>query len=279
VVNRLVYSAFVPIFFANIGLHLDFIANFDLALVLFMLIVGISARYVAAYIGSRWSKQHKSNLRVVSIAHTPGGEMHIVVGMLAYSGGLISEKILVSVIASSLISTVIFGPWLSITVRRLRKHLIDIIFREEDVFIDVEADSQEKMLRLMSTKVAKRSKLSEAQVYHEIKLREEQMSTAMGRAIAIPHARVEGLKHSHIFVFQSRIGLEWDSPDGSLVRLIVLVITPKESPNAQLQILQNMASTLRDRQTAQSIVSSRDSRYIWATLRHELDESKQCNVR
>ena len=279
VVNRLVYSAFVPIFFANIGLHLDFIANFDLALVLFMLIVGISARYVAAYIGSRWSKQHKSNLRVISIAHTPGGEMHIVVGMLAYSGGLISEKILVSVIASSLISTVIFGPWLSITVRRLRKHLIDIIFREEDVFIDVEADSQEKMLRLMSAKVAKRSKLSEAQVYHEIKLREEQMSTAMGRAIAIPHARVEGLKHSHIFVFQSRIGLEWDSPDGSLVRFIVLVITPKESPNAQLQILQNMASTLRDRQTAQSIVSSRDSRYIWATLRHELDESKQCNVR
>jgi Kef-type K+ transport system membrane component KefB len=279
VVNRLVYSAFVPIFFANIGLHLDFIANFDLPLVLIMLSVGISSRYMAAYLGARWSKQHKSNLSVISIAHTPGGEMHIVVGMLAYSGGLISDKILVSIISSSLISTIIFGPWLSLAVRKLRKNIHEVVFREEDVSIDVEAGSQEQMLVVMSRTVARRSKLHQAQILQEIKLREEQMSTAMGSSIAIPHARVEGLKHSHIFVFLSRQGLEWDSPDGSLVRLIVLVITPKESPNAQLQILQSLAHTLRDRQKAQSLVNSRDSRYIWAALKHEIDQCSECDVR
>lgn len=279
VVNRLVYSIFVPIFFANIGLHLDFIANFDIVLVLIMLGVGISSRYLAAYLGARWSKQHKSNLRMISIAHTPGGEMHIVVGMLAFSGGLITEKILVSIIASSLISTIIFGPWLSFTVKKLRKHLFDVIFRENDVFIDVEAGSQEEILQFMSSTVAQRSKLNFEQVYQEVKLREEQMSTAMGRSIAIPHARIEGVKSSHVFVFHCRHGLEWDSPDGSLVRLIVLVITPKDSPNAQLQILQSMADTLRDRQTAQSLVSSRDSRYIWASLKLGIDECQECNLR
>jgi len=279
VVNRLVYSVFVPIFFANIGLHLDFIANFDALLVLLMVSVGIIARYTAAYIGARWSKQHKSNLSVIAIAHTPGGEMHIVVGMLAYSGGLISETILVSIIASSLISTIIFGPWLSLAVGKLRKALFVVVFGEDDVLIDIDSSSQEEMLRIMSDSVAKRTRLNRETIFHEIKLREEQMSTAIGRAIAIPHARLEGLQRSYLFVFHTRQGLEWDSPDGNLVRFIVLVITPKDSPNAQIQILQGLASALHDRKKARSLVTSRDQRYVWAAIRSELDSCQQCQVR
>lgn len=278
VVNRLVYSVFVPIFFANIGLHLDFIANFDFLLVLVMVAVGITARYTAAYIGARWSKQHKSNLPVIAIAHTPGGEMHIVVGMLAYSGGLISETIFVSIIASAMISTIIFGPWLSLAVAKLRKSLYVVIFGEDDVYLDVDCPDQEDMLHLMSEKAAQRTKLNPDSIFNEIKLREQQMSTAMGGAIAIPHARVEGLKKSYLFVFHTRQGLEWDSPDGNLVRFIVLVITPKESPNAQIQILQSLATVLHDRKMARSLVNSRDQRYIWAAIRNELDACQQCQV-
>lgn len=278
VVNRLVYSIFVPIFFANIGLHLDFIANFDWFLVLLMVVVGISARYIAAYIGARWSKQHKSNLSVIAVAHTPGGEMHIVVGMLAFSAGLITEKILVSIIASALISTVIFGPWLSLAVRKLRKTVFDVLFAEEDVFIDIDSNSQEEMMQIMSEKVAQRTQLSAETILHEIKIREDQMSTAMGKALAIPHARLEGIQQSYLFVFHTRQGLEWDSPDGSLVRLIVLVVTPKQSPNAQIQILQGLANALHDRKKARSLVNSRDRRYIWAVLRSELDVCQRCQV-
>ncbi|MCB5254202.1 MAG: cation:proton antiporter [Candidatus Cloacimonadaceae bacterium] len=278
VVNRLVYSIFVPIFFANIGLHLDFIANFDWFLVLLMVVVGISARYIAAYIGARWSKQHKSNLSVIAVAHTPGGEMHIVVGMLAFSAGLITEKILVSIIASALISTVIFGPWLSLAVRKLRKTVFDVLFAEEDVFIDIDSNSQEEMMQIMSEKVAQRTQLSAETILHEIKIREDQMSTAMGKALAIPHARLEGIQQSYLFVFHTRQGLEWDSPDGSLVRLIVLVVTPKQSPNAQIQILQGLANALHDRKKARSLVNSRDRRYIWAVLRSELDACQRCQV-
>lgn len=271
VVNRLVYSVFVPIFFANIGLHLDFIANFDWLLVVVMVVVGIFARYTAAYIGSRWAKQHKSSLPVIAVAHTPGGEMHIVVGMLAFGAGLISEKILVSIIASALISTVIFGPWLSLVVRKLRKTVFDVIFAEDDVYIDLDSNSQEEMIQAMSVKVARRTGLSAQMIFQEIMLREEQMSTAMGKALAIPHTRLEGIQQSYLFVFHSLQGLEWDSPDGSLVRLIVLVVTPKESPNAQIQILQGLANALHDHKKMRSLVSSRDRRYIWAALRSELD--------
>jgi Kef-type K+ transport system membrane component KefB len=278
VVNRLVYSVFVPIFFANIGLHLDFIANFDWFLVLVISAIGIGARFVAAYIGSKWSGQDKSNLLVIAISHTPGGQMHIVVGMLAYSSGLISETVLVSIIASAIISTIVFGPWLSQAVRKLKKSIFDIVFSEDDVFVDSESSTRDEMLRHMSAIVAKKTKLSRDTIYHEIKLREEQMSTAMGRSIAIPHARLEGLDKSYVFAFHTRQGLEWDSPDGNPVRFVSLVITPKESPNAQLQILQSLAGAMHDRDKARNLVTSRDRRYIWATIRSELNACQQCSV-
>jgi len=278
VVNRLVYSIFVPIFFASIGLHLNFIANFDWFLVLLITCLGITSRYVAAYIGGRWSKQDRSNLNIIAINHTPGGQMHIVVGMLAYSSGLISEKILVSIIASAILSTIVFGPWLSQAVRKIRKALYSIVFSEDDVFIDTPATSQDELLLVMSQKVADRTDMDEEMIYHEIKLREEQMSTAMGRGIAIPHARLDGLEKSYMFVFHSENGLEWDSPDGNPVNFVVLVITPKTSPNAQIQILQALASALHDRKTAHNMITGKDRRYIWAALRSELNACAQCSL-
>jgi mannitol/fructose-specific phosphotransferase system IIA component (Ntr-type) len=257
---------------------LDFIANFDWFLVLVISAIGIGARYLAAYLGSKWSGQSKSNLSVIAISHTPGGQMHIVVAMLAYSSGLISEKVLVSIIAAAIISTIVFGPWLSQTVRKLKRSIFDILFDEDDVYIDSESSTRDEMLRYMSSIVARKTKISRDTIYHEIKLREEQMSTAMGGSIAIPHARLENLEKSFVFAFHTRQGLEWDSPDGNLVRLIVLVITPKESPNAQLQILQGIAGAMQDHQKARNLVTSRDRRFVWATIRSELNACQQCNV-
>lgn len=278
VVNRLVYSVFVPIFFANIGLHLDFIANFDWFLVLVISAIGIGARYLAAYIGSKWSGQDKSNHSIIAISHTPGGQMHIVIAMLAYSSGLISEKVLVSIIAAAIISTIVFGPWLSQTVRKLKRSIFDIVFAEEDVYIDAESSTRDEMLHYMSSIVARKTKFNRDSIYHEIKLREDQMSTAMGRSIAIPHARLENIDKSYVFAFHTRQGLEWDSPDGNLVRLIVLVITPKDSPNAQLQILQSLAGAMQDHKKARNMVTNRDRRFLWASLRSELNACQQCNV-
>ncbi|HPV14829.1 MAG TPA: PTS sugar transporter subunit IIA, partial [Candidatus Cloacimonadota bacterium] len=208
----------------------------------------------------------------------PGGQMHIVVGMLAYSSGLISEKIFVSIVASAILTTIIFGPWLSQAVRKLRKAIFEIIFTESEIYMDVSAQTQEEMLKFMSQVVAEQTNHTEEAVYREIKLREDQMSTAMGGGIAIPHARLEGIDKSYLFVFRSNHGLEWDSPDGKPAHLILLVITPKSSPNAQIQILQSLATALHDRQIARQLVRTKDQRYLWAALRSELNACQHCNV-
>lgn len=278
VVNRMVYSIFVPIFFANIGLHLNFIENFDWLLVFIMSVVGISARFAAAYIGSSWAKQDRVNLTTIAICHSPGGTMHIVVGMLAYSSGLISEKVFVSIIAAAIVSTIIFGPWLSWAVRRMHKDKIRFLFDREAVLLDDKSFTMEDVLHLMSKSIAKKTKLKPAELYQEIHKREEQMSTALGRGIAIPHARIEHLEHSLLLLVKTKHGIEWDSPDGSLVQLAFLILTPKDHPKAQLQILQTISIAMRNPKTASALHHYEDPKKLWSVIRTELINCSQCLI-
>ncbi len=51
VINQMVYALFVPLFFATIGLKIDFAAHFHFGLVLLVCVVGIAGRYLGAWLG------------------------------------------------------------------------------------------------------------------------------------------------------------------------------------------------------------------------------------
>lgn len=278
VVNRLVYSIFVPVFFANIGLRLDFIANFDWFLVLLLSVIGIAARFMGAYAGAAWAKQPKENFQTIAISHTPGGEMHIVVGMLAYTTGLINEVVLVAIIVASLVSTIIFGFWLSLIVNRLRKSSYDIVLDEEDVFIDTQNTDPQGMLAWLSQIAAGKTGIAQDTILQELKAREEQLGTAVGRSLAMPHARLEGLDKSQLFIINNQHGIEWDSPDGLPVHLFILILTPKSSQNAQIQILRNLSLALQDRKLTSRLVESTDPKFLWNSIRSELSTCSRCRL-
>lgn len=277
-VKRMVNSIFVPIFFANIGLHLDFVQNFDWMLVTIMTVVGIFGRFVGAWIGAKWSKQDKANLAVIAICHTPGGEMHIVVGMLAYASGLITPTVFVAIIASAILSTVIFGPWLSVAVQKMHRDKLQIRFTEDLIFSEDKSESYEQLLRAMSIRVASQLKLDGGELYNQIIKREMQMSTATGKGFALPHAHLEGLKQSVIAVCKSKHGIAWDSPDDQDVHMAIMILTPIDTPKAQTQILGHLVPILRDPMKAAKLLESDDNSIIRECIESGLQACSNCRI-
>lgn len=276
VMNRLVHSLFVPVFFANIGLHLNFIASFNWQLVLLFTVMGIGVRYLGAYLGAILAKQDKSNLQTIAICHTAGGEMHIVVAILAFSAGLISEHIFVAIVVASIISTIVFGPWLSQALKKKRKGLLKVLFSTDSVVLDANFNSREELLEHFSAVIAKKTNLSSETVHQEILEREEQTTTAMGRGLAFPHARLEGILQPLIFIVKNRIGLEWDSPDNKPVRWVFFIITPEANPTAQLHILQMLAKTLSDKVLMGKINSTDNPQTVWNHFSSNLENCEEC---
>lgn len=71
--------------------------------------------------------------------------------------------------------------------------------------------------------------------------REAMGSTAVGRGIAFPHARVEGLGEVLVVLGISRGGVEFGAPDGQPVRIFILVLTSKTGSATYLRTLAALA--------------------------------------
>lgn len=276
VMNRLVHSVFVPVFFANIGLHLDLAKSFDWRLVLFFSLLGIAARYIGAYLGAKLARQDKSDLETIAICHTAGGEMHIVVAILALSSGLITQQIFVGIVAASIISTIVFGPWLAGALKRKRRVLLNVVLGKEAVLLDTGYSSRDELFADLSGRIAARVRLPAKQVLAELQLREEQMATSGGRGFAFPHARLDGIKHPLIWVVRNKYGLEWDSPDAKPVRWIFFIITPQSNPGSQLRILQALSLTLRDPEQLRGLEETRESGAVWQAIMANLENCQEC---
>ncbi len=276
VMKRLVHSLFVPIFFANIGLHLDLINNFDWKLVLFITLISIAAKFIGAYVGAKLAGQNKYDRLLIAICHTSGGEMQIVVAILALSSGLISHSIFVSIISASIITTIIIGPWLSYSVKRRKRGLLNIVFNKEFILPDAEFKDKLELISYVSNIIAGHIRIEGKTVLAEILKREEQMSTAMGRGLAFPHARLAGITKPMILIVMNKYGLEWDSPDDKPVNLVFFIITPESNPAAQLQILRMLSGTLSSKDFIERLEATKDVQIIWSLISPNLESCDLC---
>jgi Kef-type K+ transport system membrane component KefB/mannitol/fructose-specific phosphotransferase system IIA component (Ntr-type) len=277
-IHRMVYSIFVPIFFANIGLHVDILANLDWLLVLVITSLGIAARYAGAYVGSCWARQDKENIGTIAISHVAGGEMHIVVTMLAFSAGLITEKIFVSVVAAAIFSTIIFGPWLSLNLGRFKRRMLNYLFSRDHVWMDTRSRTRRELLDRMISVVAESTGLEESYLHKEIYIREERLTTSIGQGIAFPHAHVKGIPSSKLFVVKATHDIEWDSPDGAPVHLVFLTLSPEDKPETQLRLSQDLVSALRQPRILEDLMQSDDPDYIHSLLKKHIKKCDNCLV-
>ncbi len=110
VISQMVYALFVPIFFAGIGLRIDFLTHFDPFLVVFIMVIGIGGRFLGAWLGVSLTQLPRDDRMPISVAHTPGGAMEVVIGLLALQFGLITQPVFVAIVFGAVFSSIILGP-------------------------------------------------------------------------------------------------------------------------------------------------------------------------
>jgi len=261
IISQMVLAIFVPLFFANIGLKIDFIANFDLFLVMFMCLIGIAGRYFGAWVGVRLAKVLPADRNLISIAHIPGGMMEVVVAVLALENGLITSVVFVAIVFSAVFSSVIMGPWMRWAMKRKAPaRLIDFLFPEL-LIPDLPAQDRAEAIRELSGKVALRAGLSGEQVREAVIAREEEFSTAVGYGVAIPHLRLESIKAPVVAVVRALHGLDWNAPDGQPVSRIFFILAPSGSKDIHLQLLAEIAGVMQIPENQNSFDSSDASRF------------------
>ncbi|MDR0994489.1 MAG: cation:proton antiporter [Verrucomicrobiota bacterium] len=273
VISQMVYSLFVPLFFANIGLKIDFIENFHFGLVALICLVGIGGRYLGAWFGVTCAKVPRVNRDLISIAHTPGGMMEIVVAMLALEAHLITSPVFVAIVFSAIFSSIVMGPWLSRAMAQRRKVSPATFLEKALVYPAIPGEERNDVLRQMARDIADSVSAMDAQEISRMVIsREEEFGTALGHGIAIPHVRLEKLRKPVLAFARSTEGIEWNAPDAAPVHFIFFLVSATGAEDIHVQTLAYISRAMAKEENRERLADAVGQNKLFDALEKILTE-------
>lgn len=110
VLHQFTIYVLAPLFFASVGLRLNFIANFDIEIVALILVVACLAKLVGAGIGSALSGMTRNESIAVAFGMNARGAQEIVLGLLALQAKIINEPVFEGLVVMTVVTMIISGP-------------------------------------------------------------------------------------------------------------------------------------------------------------------------
>jgi PTS system nitrogen regulatory IIA component len=123
------------------------------------------------------------------------------------------------------------------------------LVKKKNIVADLQGTEREGVLREMLARLRENGEMSEKdadQIFSGLMARERLGTTGIGRGIAIPHVRFDGLKDLLVAVGRSGPGVDYAAVDGGKVKVIFLVVTPAAKQDDYLAVLRYVSSIARD---------------------------------
>jgi nitrogen PTS system EIIA component len=127
-----------------------------------------------------------------------------------------------------------------------------------DVLLDVSASDKARLLQKLADRAAIAVHLAADQIFRALSAREELGSTGTGSGIAIPHARLEGLKKPFGILARLKRPVAFDAIDGKPVDIVFLLLLPTAPAGEQLNALAAVARKLRNPQPVRDLRAATD---------------------
>jgi PTS system nitrogen regulatory IIA component len=145
--------------------------------------------------------------------------------------------------------------------------LMDVVVPQA-VAVQLQApDRKAAISQLLSRLSAAAPELKAAEALEKVWERELKFSSAVGRGVAVPHARLLELPRPMVAVGRFAKPVPFSSPDNVPVRLVFLILTPSQSPVIQLKVLGRIASLLTNENLRRRLLRAKTAETMLDTLR------------
>jgi len=268
VIDQFVSFFFAPLFFASIGLKVNFVSHFDFTLVATVLVIACVCKLAGGVLGARWGAMPPRDALAVGFAMNARGAMEIVLGLLALEAGIIRQPLFVALVVMAIVTSMMSGPMMRLILRPGKSRRLQDALRSKLFLRQLQARSRRELVEEMSRAVGEATGLDVERVRDAVWAREEIMATGIGNGVALPHARVPGLKEPVVAVGLSEEGIDFDAPDGRPARIIFFSLTPEDQPSAQLEIGAEIARRFRHHEAAEELLRARGFTEFLAAVRN-----------
>ncbi|MEE9404125.1 MAG: cation:proton antiporter [Algisphaera sp.] len=273
-IHQFVTNIFAPIFFASIGLRINFVEAFDLTAVSIVLAVALFGKISGSWLGARFAGLSQRESLGVGFGMAAQGAMGIILGQLAHQAGLITDELLVAIVVMALITSLLAGPAMQKVLNlKTQRHLNDLL-SDKHIVTDARSGSIREVLSDLCRRASQVTNITDTKtIFTAVWSREQLMHTALPHGLAVPHARLDGLDKPHVFIAQCREGVDFDAIDGELSRLIFMILTPTDQPDTQIEMLALIAKTYDNANVRQRCLQANSPAEFRAVLNQSASEA------
>jgi len=258
VITQFAMNIFAPLFFAFIGLRINFAANFNFPLIMAVFLLACAGKILGCSLGARWSGISGKESFAIGFGMNARGAMEIILGLLALEFGVIHEQLFVALVIMAIGTTMLSGPVMEWLIREKKPLKLINLIKPSGFTETLTQTKRPDVIMELSHLASEETGLDPARLFKAVWDREQIMGTALGSGIAVPHARLIEITTPVVVAGRSEEGIDFDAIDGAPAKLIFFILTPTRDQGAQLQILADIARVFTNPKARTAALQAQD---------------------
>jgi Kef-type K+ transport system membrane component KefB/mannitol/fructose-specific phosphotransferase system IIA component (Ntr-type) len=250
-IEDFVLNIFAPVFFASIGLRIDFASAFDLRLTTLVLTLATLPKLAGCALGSRLGGLGWRQALAVGFGMNARGAMGIILADLARDAGLLTDRMFVALVLMAIATSLLSGPAMKALLYRSegsedQEEDVVMLLRRGAYVAHLHAKNPNDAIGELSRALGSLLTGIKRSARDAVLDRERLAPTGLGDEVAIPHAAIEGLARPLLALGHAPQGIDFDAPDGRPARFVFLLLIPPKAYAEEVRILASIARATFD---------------------------------
>lgn len=147
------------------------------------------------------------------------------------------------------------------------------IIEEDHIICELKAGDKKGVLEELAEVISNHEPSVDKEALIKVLVERERLgTTGIGDGVAIPHGKLNSVKHPMISFGRSKKGLDFESMDGQPVYLFFLLLASENSSGIHLQVLARIAKILKSSTLRKSLMAAGNRSEIYQTIIHTDEE-------
>lgn len=140
-------------------------------------------------------------------------------------------------------------------------HVLDSYLKTKAIQLAVPSE-KEGAIRAAVNGLASECGLDADAVFQSVMEREKIIATGMGHGVAVPHAKIKGLKDFALTICRSEDAISYGALDSTPVRILVLLLSPEDKVKEHVKVIAELNKKMKFASLRQSILNAKSAAEI-----------------
>lgn len=274
--EMVVARVFAPVFFASVGMRVDFVAAFDPGLCALVFVLASAPKILGCAVGARMGGLHWREATAVGFGVNARGATGIVAAVVAFDTGLLRADVFVALVVMALGTSLVSEPAMKWLLYRDEPDEDVVTLLRRGAFVPelhsrTPADAIAELTRAFGSLLVGHKRDARDAVLD----RESLAPTGLGDEVAIPHAAVLGLERPLLALGRAPYGIDFDAPDGRPARFVFLLLIPPKAYEEEVRILASIARATFDALAREELAAAADLDEVIRVLAKSAKRTRQ----